>query len=114
MSTLQGSLISDEDGSAGEKSEPLLRVEVELQPKRSDHDLTITVCHLHCASYTYFHLLRVFNQSVGLCTVLGTSTLTPNGMRIVLESVLSEFISGVGCLGSSACYGMMRLFAIVI
>ncbi|KAG0604647.1 hypothetical protein M758_10G186100 [Ceratodon purpureus] len=43
MSTLQGSLTSDEDGSAGEKSEPLLRVEVELQPKRSDHDLTITV-----------------------------------------------------------------------
>ena len=53
MSTLQGSLASDEDGSTGEKSEPLLRVEVELQPKRSDHDLTITVCNLHCACYMY-------------------------------------------------------------
>uniref|UniRef100_A0A7I4B673 Uncharacterized protein n=1 Tax=Physcomitrium patens TaxID=3218 RepID=A0A7I4B673_PHYPA len=42
VSTLQGNSTPDEDGSGGEKSEPLLRVELELQSK-SDRNLIVSV-----------------------------------------------------------------------
>lgn len=46
VSSLQEKIAPDEEGSMGELSEPLLRVEIEFQPKKEDHDLAITVSHL--------------------------------------------------------------------
>lgn len=53
VSTLQGNSTPDEDGSGGEKSEPLLRVELELQSK-SDRNLIVSVGHLHYALCAYY------------------------------------------------------------
>lgn len=46
VSSLQEKIAPGEEGSMGELSEPLLRVEIEFQPKKEDHDLAITVSHL--------------------------------------------------------------------
>lgn len=114
MSTLQGNLASDEDGSTGEKSEPLVRVEVELQPKRSDHDLTVTVRNLYLACYvstsTRFHFCR--SPSAPAYYLFRLSGYQWD--RFILYQILCyiEFILFDFC-ESSAYYGMMRMAAIV-
>lgn len=44
ISAFQASLAADEDAPVVELTEPLLRVDIDMQPKKHDHDLAITVC----------------------------------------------------------------------
>lgn len=59
VSSLQAKLAPDDESSIGELSEPLLRVDIEFQPKKEDHDLAITVSQL-LIFYKFYNFQKVW------------------------------------------------------